>query len=137
MDIDKFDARIQKMINRDQFEDFASARTRYFKSQITADKFVKEFIEIMGTKLGFRLFPFLCTAIPNNETSQELDQAYYKELLTLPSNNQSLLLKCHSVLNLLKNLLDQVELNIEDRVVKGEVNVNYKKYDKSRLIQLF
>jgi hypothetical protein len=91
----------------------------------------------MGTTLGFRLFPFLCTAIPNNETSQELDQAYYKELLTLPSNNQSLLLKCHSVLNLLKNLLDQVELNIEDRVVKGEVNVNYQKYDKSRLIQLF
>ncbi|CAD8180779.1 unnamed protein product [Paramecium pentaurelia] len=97
------------------------------QDRYSAENFVSDFIRMFELKTGLRLITFYMAmrdVKENININKILDDAYFKELQKLPKKNNSIIMQCKTYSELFLRLLDELNLNLVQRIENGNLK-NY------------
>lgn len=133
-------AEVSKVVDENGVRALKKRGTEYFKelADVHEKDLFDKWVEILGKRTAFKVFPFLIATCERQDTCKILDEFMYKEMLKLPKKHKGLIFDMKTYFDLFSRLYQEVELNIIKRIKQDKIDYKAKNYvmDPSRIFQL-
>ncbi|KRX00136.1 hypothetical protein PPERSA_10635 [Pseudocohnilembus persalinus] len=137
LDEQSFNKKLEQVFDQDEWEIYHEKKSLFFKKKISPEQFFKDFIDLCGPTVGYRLFPVFVRTIQNEYTAKELDKLYLHEIGKLPKKHKNMINTQESYSQFLQFFLRELEENIINRIETKRLSLKKRiKMERSRVYQL-